>query len=79
MKKEERLFAALSGVSDELLERSERRKTGTLDRLGRGAGGLSGGGAGGPFGHGGEGERSSACAASYRGGHPHLRPERSPR
>ena len=28
MKKEERLFAALSGVSDELLERSERRKTG---------------------------------------------------
>ena len=25
MKKEERLFAALSGVSDELLERSERR------------------------------------------------------
>lgn len=28
MKKEEYLFAALSGVSDELLERSERRKTG---------------------------------------------------
>ena len=28
MKKEERLFTALSGVSDELLERSERRKTG---------------------------------------------------
>ena len=28
MKKEERLFAALSGVSDGLLERSERRKTG---------------------------------------------------
>ena len=32
MKKEERLFAALSGVSDGLLERSERRKTGEIGR-----------------------------------------------